>query len=220
MRDQGQEGKAGNRLQAYLLAIAGSLLIIGLGIIFNTPLKREFSGNPAPENRQKEKKLTSADYLKGAKRALADKSKANPFGKINEATILLTKIESGDANFHQAQELLKGINGLKQKIEAQARQKRNDELNKNRRISYAGDLAKLFSEEGYDIGVATEGGDASVLKLKGAPASRSLISKLIKERSLLEAWRYLGFQRVLFSDGIRSVSYVDLRRANPKRGGR
>ena len=165
--------------------------------------------SPATPSKPEPPPLTAAEHLAEARKALSDKSKVMPFGRIGDAEDHLKAIGQEDKEYREAQKLLKDLKRDRKKLEAIARA----ELEKyflEKRKDFADSLERRYLSAGMDIRVQVLGPSKTTLKLTYVLFSRPLIYKLTNEGNFLENLKQGGFKKVIFSDGYRYSWTYDL----------
>lgn len=209
-----------NIITAILGIILALAIVVWMGSTLSKVDREKTESKPLEKQAADNQKLTTAQHLEEAKKALAEKSADFPEGKTWDAEIHLKDIPPEAKEYQQAQSLLKEIKKREAKVLA-ARQAEQEKVKKEetkalqvQRTHYADLLERNFLDKGFDFTVTVSGQDNALLKIKWVLMSRPLVYKMTKDGELLDIWKKMGFKKVIFSDGYRTSWTYDLERGD------
>lgn len=161
-------------------------------------------------------KMTAAEHLAEAKKALAENYKPNKdpmkttWGMVAKARKHLEAIGSDAPEHEQAANLMKEVTRREKEIDRISKIVAQKLLTQERK-KFAEEYERSLLDKGMDVHVDVLGKENTTLKIKWVLVSRPLVHKLINDESFIGNLRKRGFQKLICSDGYNSSWTVDLK---------
>jgi hypothetical protein len=80
-----------------------------------------------------------------------------------------------------------------------------DKKNLPLRKAYANDAERRMLDVGRDFYFSVEGKDSSILRIRYVLMSRPLVHQMVNNSKIMDQWRDLGFNEVIFTDGYNNT---------------
>ena len=190
----------------YIAIIFLGLLFVGfIGSLMNPSTEKKNVPNVKAELSNSFKKMTSAEHMAEAKKALAAGYKPNKdpmktkWGRVADAKLHINAIKNADKEFQESQDIRKEID------------KREKEIRKvslvvakkmmiQQRENFSKKMEQIFLEHGFDVHVKISGKEKETITMTYVLWSRPLIYKFMNDSNFYDTLKKAGFKRAVFDD--------------------
>lgn len=191
-------GTAISRKQGLIIAVSviTGLLLFGYVAQKDSELKSKSNlsstqnvplPSPTPDG------MTKQQHLERARTLVAN---GHGYAALDDIAV----IQSTDPEFAEARKLAARAETLKKKENRESAQ-RDEQLAIDSREAYAREFETMMLEQYQDFYVRTSGPKSTILTIRYVLMSRPLVYKLTTSDTFMNKLRFLGFKKVVFTDG-------------------
>lgn len=194
-----------------------ALIILGIiGYILGQFGKPEQKAPPSLTKQDESfNKLTPAEHLEEAKKALSDGYKPNKdimkttWGRVTDAKKHLEAIKTDTSEYNEAKNLMQEVSRREKEIKKVAAIIA-DQFMAEKRKNFSKEYEISLLDKGMDVHVSTSGKEHTILKIRWVLMNRPLVYKFITDKEAMPNLKKLRFKKIIFTDGYDMTWSFDL----------